>query len=61
MNAGGVPNTCKSSGKVLHSVFDRRSVKLPKRMKKTLAREIDRSGDGIMSVEYTSGGRLSNT
>ena len=22
MNAGGVPNTCKSSGKVLHLVFD---------------------------------------
>ncbi len=22
MNAGGVPNTCKSSGKVLHPLFD---------------------------------------
>ena len=28
MNAGGVPNTCKSSGKVLHLVFDQISPRI---------------------------------
>jgi hypothetical protein len=63
MNAGGVPNTCKSSGKALHLVFDREEppgclnqTKVNSRLEKTATR-----GDRIMSVEYTSGGRLSNT
>ena len=34
MNAGGVPNTCKSSGKVLHLVFD------PGKSEKILPRKV---------------------
>ena len=60
MNAGGVPNTCKSSGKALHLVFDRSSLLL-QRTDLSLARREKEREDGIISVEYTSGGRLSNT
>ena len=57
MNAGGVPNTCKSSGKVLHLVFDQVGPFKRKPLERNfLAKELSR----ILSVEYTSGGRVSN-
>ena len=62
MNAGGVPNTCKSSGKALHLVFDRNSFRAIKtNQQEPMARGQAASGDRIMGVEYTSGGRVSNT
>ena len=62
MNAGGVPKTCKSSGKALHLVFDRDNLKrLSQQTNLTLGGEDAEWEDRIISVEYTSGGRVSNT
>ena len=60
MNAGGVPNTCKSSGKALHRLFDpgKFSQGILPGSKETPRLE---NPSRIACVEYTSGGRLSNT
>ena len=60
MNAGGVPKTCKSSGKALHLVFDRDNL-LSQLTNRNLGGGRAEEEDRIISVEYTSGGRVSNT
>ena len=72
MNAGGVPNTCKSSGKALHRFFDSqaqvfefsiRKFKIVQRKKNVCVYEtlfLVEMASRKMCVKYTSGGRLSN-
>ena len=55
-----MPKTCKSSGKALHLVFDRGNLLLDW-SDLNLGGGDEEQEDRITSVEYTSGGRVSNT